>query len=188
MLQLTRRTCLISAAAAAASSLCSHASFAQPPSKRAAIVCFSRTGNTWAIAQMIAEITKADLFRIDVQDAYAENYNDMTYVAQAEVRRHAKRALKTPLPNLSSYQTVFVGSPLWWSQLSTPMNTFLMDEPLAGKNVFPFTTSASSSPDGVFERVRELVKGTVGEPFYVSSSDVSGARGDVAAWLKRIGF
>ena len=82
---------------------------------------------------------------------------------------------------------VFLGSPYWWGSLSVPMATFLMDHNLAGKCVYPFITSGSSSPAGALSRIRELCpQAEVGEYFYVPGSQASGAADDVKAWLKKI--
>lgn len=181
MKELTRRGLFAVAAAAVLTPV----SKVQAAGRRA-VVCYSRTGNTWALAEMIAEAAKADLFRIDVAEPYAVSYGAMTDGARAEVMRHAKRTLKTPIPDLSGYGTVFVGSPYWWGSLSTPMNTFLMDNPLTGKTVYPFITSGSSSPDGALERIRALVAGTVGDYFYVPGADAVSARRDIERWVKRL--
>ena len=153
---------------------------------RRAVVCYSRTGNTWTLAEMIAEAARADLFRIDVAEPYAASYGAMTDGARDEVMRHAKRRLQTPLPDLSGYGTVFVGSPYWWGSLSTPMNTFLMDNPLTGKTVYPFITSGSSSPDGALERIRELVAGAVGDYFYVPGAEAVSVARDIESWVRRL--
>lgn len=178
MKEFTRRGFLAAAAAVALTPV----SYAEAAGRRA-VVCYSRTGNTWALAEMIAEAAKADLFRIDVAEPYAVSYGAMTDGARAEVIRHAKRTLQTPLPDLSGYGTVFVGSPYWWGSLSTPMNTFLMDNPLTGKTVYPFITSGSSSPEGALARIRELVAGTVGDYFYVPGADAVSAQRDIERWL-----
>ena len=113
----------------------------------------------------------------------------MTYVARDEVQRKARRELKTPLPDLTSFDTVFLGSPYWWGSLSVPMATLLMDENLAGKTVYPFITSGSSSPQGALDRIRELCpQAKIGAHFYVPGAEAADADNDVAAWLKKIGF
>ena len=85
--------------------------------------------------------------------------------------------------------TLLLGSPYWWGSLSVPMATFLMDENLAGKTVYPFITSGSSSPQGALDRIRELCpQAKIGAHFYVPGAEAADADNDVAAWLKKIGF
>ena len=67
------------------------------------------------------------------------------------------------------------------------MATFLMDHNLAGKRVYLFITSGSSSPAGALSCIRELCpQAEVGEYFYVPGSQASGAADDVKVWLKKI--
>ena len=142
---MNRRHCLQLAAAvvAAGSSITGRAA----PS-RAVIIYYSRTGNTARLADRIANLTGADVIRLEVREPYASDYGAMTDIARREVRTDARRELATVIPDLSVYDTIFLGTPYWWGGASVPVNTFLQDHALAGKTVFPFVTSASSSPDG----------------------------------------
>lgn len=186
---LSRRTFLQGAAACGtAATLGLGKSIAAEP-KKAVVVFYSRSGNTEALARMIGARTGLQVLRIDVKEPYAAEYSDMTYVARDEVQRKARRELKTPLPDLTSFDTVFLGSPYWWGSLSVPMATLLMDENLAGKTVYPFITSGSSSPQGALDRIRELCpQAKIGAHFYVPGAAAADADNDVAAWLKKIGF
>lgn len=155
---------------------------------KAIIIYYSRSGNTGAMADVIARATGARVLRIDVKEPYAPAYGDMTDIARSEVRRKARRELRTEIPDLSGYEVVYLGSPYWWGSLSVPMATFLMDHNLAGKTVYPFITSGSSSPAGALSRIRELCpEAEVGEYFYVPGSEARGAGEDIRAWLRKIG-
>ncbi len=157
--------------------------------KKAIVIYYSRTGTVEVLAKMIAEKTGAEMCRLDVKEKYAPNYSDMTDIARSEVRSGARRELETTIPDLSGINVVFLGTPYWWGSVSVPMATFLMDHPLEGKTVYPFVTSASSSPDGAFNRIRELCpKATMGESFYSRESHAASAKADVEAWLSKIGF
>lgn len=191
-MSISRRVFLKGAAAGGAAaafglSAAAPAAAAAVDPAKAIIIYYSRTGSTEAIAEVIAKETGARVLRIDVKDPYAASYGDMTDIARSEVRRKARRELSTTIPDLSGFDVVFLGSPYWWGSLSVPMATFLMDNNLAGKRVYPFITSGSSSPAGALSRIRELCpKAEVGEYFYVPGSQASGAADDVKAWLKKI--
>ena len=192
MTKMNRRRCLQLAAGAAVLDLGSgafaRAAHAAAP-KKAIVIYYSRSGNTEALAKMIAEKTGAETLRLDVKEPYAPDYDDMTYIARDEVRAGARRELSTAVPDLSAYDTVFLGTPYWWGSISVPMNTFLLDHNLAGKTVAPFITSGSSSPDGALERMRALCpQAKFVEHFYVPGSRAAGAKADVEAWLGRLGF
>lgn len=185
---MSRRSCLAAAAALAAGALLPAASYAADP-KKAVIIYYSRSGNTAKLAEFIEARTKLPMIRIDVKEPYAAAYGDMTDIARAEVRAGKRRELSTQIPDLSGYETVFIGSPYWWGSLSVPMATFLMDHPLDGKTIHPFITSGSSSPRGALSRIAELCpRAKMGEHFYVPGSQAAGAQADVNAWLEKIGF
>lgn len=204
MTKLNRRACLKLAAGAAVAgfgtgalpafpNLTRRAFAADAPSgqntKKAIVIYYSRTGNTEALAKRIAERTGADTLRLDVKTPYAPNYGDMTDIAREEVRSGARRELSTVIPDLSGYDTVFLGTPYWWGSISVPMNTFLLDHNLAGKTVAPFITSGSSSPEGALSRMKTLCpQATFVEHFYVPGSGAKGAGAEIDAWLKRLGF
>ncbi|MCF0253932.1 MAG: flavodoxin, partial [Duodenibacillus sp.] len=122
-------------------------------------------------------------------EPYAPDDGDMTYVAQDEIRRGARRELAGPLPDLSGYGTVFLGTPVWWGSLPPPVSTFLKDRPLAGKRVLPFFTSGSSRPGGAVALLRRLCPQARVEPeFWVPGSDAPDSLGELRAWLKARGF
>lgn len=198
MKTVNRRSCLKLAACAAfagsTAGLFSGRALAAPASEgkgkgKAIVIYYSRTGSTEALAKMIAEHTGAALLKIDVKEKYAPDYGDMTYIARDEVRANARRELETVIPDLSGYDTVFLGTPYWWGSVSVPINTFLMDHNLANKTVAPFITSGSSSPSGALSRMKTLCpQAKFVEHFYVPGSDAQDAKADVDAWLKKLGF
>ena len=118
MKTVNRRSCLKLAACAAfagsTTGLFSGRALAAPASEgkgKAIVIYYSRTGSTEALAKMIAEHTGAALLKIDVKEKYAPDYGDMTYIARDEVRANARRELETVIPDLSGYDTVFLGTP-----------------------------------------------------------------------------
>lgn len=152
---------------------------------RAALVYFSRTGATAGLARMVAEASGAEVFELKLVDPYSDDYSAMTGIARSERSRNARRELAKPLPDLSGFDLIFLGSPYWWGGLSIPVRTFLMDNPLAGKRVAPFVVSASSSPEGAWEDLREFCpQARILPGFHTVQSAASGARGDITAWVK----
>ena len=188
---ISRRVLLKGAAALGLGALALPGAMATDFSK-AIIIYYSRSGNTESIARVIAEATGAKMLRIDVKEPYAEAYSDMTDIARDEEMDFAIKRLhrrhEDTIRDLSGYEVVYLGSPYWWGSLSVPMSTFLMDHNLAGKTVYPFITSGSSSPSGALSRIRELCPAaTMGEHFYVPGSEARDAGADIRAWLRKIG-
>ena len=159
------------------------------PREDALIVLFSRTGNTAALANEISKVTGARILRIEPKEPYASDYSAMTDIARSEIRSWKRRELKPVTEDFSRVKHVFVCGPLWWGNLDVPMRTFLMDHPLEGKDVYPVTTSGSSSPEGVVSDIRKLCpKARVHREFWVPGSDAAGSLGELRAWLRQSGF
>ncbi len=152
------------------------------------IVYFSATGNTETAANYIAELTGGDLFALEPVDPYTDedlNYNDensrVVYEHENADAQDIELVANT-VDNWDSYDTVFVGYPIWWGSYAWPMNSFLEANDFTGKTVIPFCTSASS---GLGESDTALAE-AAGTGNWLEgmrfSSNVS--REDVQAWLE----
>ena len=134
----------------------------------ALVVYFSRTGeqytvgvidkgNTAIVAEMIAEETGADLFEVlPVDDHYPMTYTELTDVAKQEQNDNARPEYEGEVPDLSAYDTIFIGAPVWWGDWPMIMYTFFEKnaEGLSGKKLVPFSTHEGSGLSG-FDRKLE---------------------------------
>lgn len=124
---------------------------AAEPTEEAAktlVVYFSATGNTKAVAEEISRLTGADLYEIVPADPYTDadlNYNNNDCRANQEMNdTSARPAIGSGVIDVSPYDIVFVGYPIWWGTMPRIINTFLDTYDLSGKTVLPFCTSGSS--------------------------------------------
>ena len=153
------------------------------------ISLYSRSGNTQLLAEEIARRTGFRIVRIEPREPYAPEYSDMTGIARREIQTRARRELKPVDLDLKSVKSVFVCGPLWWGYLDVPMRTFLADHPLAGKDVYPVTTSGSSSPEGVVADIRRLCpEARVRKEFWVPGDQAAGSLPELRRWLQEAGF
>lgn len=74
-------------------------------------------GYTARVARVIAASTGADVFEVETAEPYPAGYSKTTDVVQDEFDRKIYRVLKKPLPDLSAYDTVFIGHPIWWGRI-----------------------------------------------------------------------
>ena len=114
------------------------------------IAYYSATGNTEAVANMIADATEGDLFELEPTEPYTDDdlnwSDDNSRVSQEhenEDQRDVELVSTTP-ENWDSYDTVFIGYPIWWGIAAWPVDHFVEDNDFTGKTVIPFCTSASS--------------------------------------------
>lgn len=114
------------------------------------VVYFSASGNTENAANCIAKATNADVFEIEPKDAYTDADLDWTdddsrvnYEHDNESARNIE-LVSSSVENWVSYDTVFIGYPIWWGIAAWPVDTFVKSNDFTGKTVIPFCTSASS--------------------------------------------
>ena len=106
------------------------------------IAYFSETGNTEKFANIIHEQIGGDLFKIEPVTPYPEGDElfDYTKEEQDEDRRPEIQGTV----DMSKYDTVFIGYPIWWGIAAWPVDTFVKANDFNGKTVIPFCTSSSS--------------------------------------------
>ena len=148
---------------------------------------YSATGNTEQVANYIANITGGDLFELEPVEPYTSDgldwTNDNSRVSQEyydESLRDVELVADT-VENWDSYDTIFIGYPIWWGIAAWPTDGFVEANDFTGKTVIPFCTSASSGLGESGELLSELA-GTgdwqEGMRFRSSASEA-----DVQEWL-----
>ena len=151
-------------------------------------------GNTAVVADAIAELTGADKFEIKPVKPYPNNYRETTDIAKKEKQDNARPEIVGKPANLNDYDTVFLGYPIWWSDLPMLMYTFLENNDFNGKTIIPFCTSAGSYITGRESGIADHAKGAkvldkgLGLPGRMSQEDPAGVKKEVANWLKEIGY
>jgi len=113
---------------------------AQQAKGKVLVAYLTRSGNTRVIAKEISRALKADLFEIRTAQPYPEDYFEM--VAQAERERVAdfEPPLAELVTNIASYDTVYLGFPIWGQTAPSVIRSFLAKHDLSGKTVIPFIT------------------------------------------------
>ncbi len=170
------------------------------------VVYFSRTGeqytvgvidkgNTSIVADMIAEATSADMFEgLPEEDYYPYTYNELTEVAMQELRANARPAYqKEELPDLSQYNTIFIGAPVWWGDWPMIMYTFFENEDLSGKKLVPFSTHEGSGLSGFDKKLASAVPDSeVLTGLAIRGNDTQNRQDNVKStvndWLSKLGY
>lgn len=126
------------------------------------VVYFSATGNTEQAATYIADITGGDLFELEPAEPYTNedlNYNDDNSRVSQEYADESLRDVELvadTVDNWDSYDTIFIGYPIWWGIAAWPVDGFVEANDFTGKTVIPFCTSASSGIGESGELLAEL--------------------------------
>lgn len=157
----------------------------QPPAAgngKSLVVYFSRTRTTKAVAEEIQSLTGSDLVELKTVVPYPSSYSDCLAQAQEEKANNARPELSTRISNMSEYDTVYVGYPIWCYTAPMAVFTFLESYDFTGKTVIPFCTSGSSSISQSVTDIRSICSGVnVLDGFRAGGSET------VEAWLARIG-
>ena len=112
------------------------------------VAYFSATGNTAEVAQKLATAINADLFEIIPEQPYTsddlnwQNNQSRTSIEMGD--KNSRPQIASKIEDISQYNIVFVGSPIWWGREPSIIDTFIESYDFAGKTVIPFATSGSS--------------------------------------------
>ena len=179
-------------AAPAAESPEASAEAAVEPSDRAnnLIVYFSwsPSGNTEKMAYVIQERTGGDILEIEPMVAYPTEYSVCGEVAKVERDENIRPEIANLPESLDEYDTIFVGYPIWWHTAPMTIGTFLENYDLTGKEIYPFSQSASMDTEqfaNSMDFVRTSAKGAaVHEGLFADASDTD----KILAYLTENGF
>ncbi len=161
----------------------------QETGNKVMVVCFSYTGNTMELAEHVAKLCDGDLYEIKAADPYTED--DTRYDADTRAYREqhdpdCRPEIEGQLPDLTGYDTVFLGYPIWHGEAPKILYTFLESVDVAGKRIIPFCTSAES-PVGTsasnLAAIRPEAKWEEGVRLEIGMSEE-----EVADWLKTLGL
>ena len=155
------------------------------------VAYFSWSGNTQTLANMVAEKSGGELFRIVPEVAYTND--DVFDRAQTELRNGTRPPLSSHIDEeiMAQYDVIFVGFPIWWYDLPMPVWAFLEEYDLSGKTIIPFFShNGSSSGASSVSTVKRLCPDSTVVDNYLSirGSSVSGAESQVTNWIKNLGI
>lgn len=156
--------------------------------KKVLIAYFSQTGNTEGLTDIIAEMTGADVFRIERKTPYSSTHNSQGLYAEAlnEQRENAVPELNEYLEDkgidISQYDTILLGYCNWWASIPAPVRSFLTHYDLEGKNIIPYCSMGGGRFGQTISAVAKLSPNSViksGLDITYSSYD----REQISKWL-----
>lgn len=149
-------------------------------------VGFISKGNTEVIAEYIKDITSSDIFKVERKIDYAKDYQNAIEEAKQEQMANLRPELKEYLDDISEYETIYIGVPVYYGTMPQPMFTELERLNFTGKIVKPFTTHEGSGLGNVVSDLRKICVGaTVLEGLAIYGHDVNNAKEIVEEWIKR---
>lgn len=142
-------------------------------------------GNTKIVADYITEIKGADQFEIVTHKYDGMAYTPLINLAKEEANKGELPPYEGTAPDLSQYDTVYIGGPVWWGTYPQVMFTLFKDINLDGKTVIPFTTHEGSGLASCASDVKKAFpKAKVTGEFSIYGHEVRTGRAKVEKWLK----
>lgn len=154
---------------------------------RVLVAYFSKTGNTEILAKEIAAETGGTLARIRATQPYPADKKANMERTKAEYENGARPAIECDVLDVSDYDVIFVGYPLWCAKAPAPIFTFLESHDLSGKKIVPFVTYGGSPFARGTEDIRLLApEAEVSRPIAVRASRVSSCGKAVRAAARKL--
>ena len=150
---------------------------------KALIAYYSYSGNTRIIAEKNKKLTGGDLFEIKSVKEYPKNYNDIVNLAKQEKADNIKPEL-VDNGHVAEYDTIYLGSPVWWYTFATPVRTFYTVNDFSGKTIVPFCTHGGGGASETFIEIQKLCPNSVVKEGFASFEN-SAKDSEIENWLKK---
>lgn len=141
-------------------------------------------GNTEIAADIIAELTGADLFKIEQTQPYSKNYNECISQAQADQNRNARPELKFYPETLDNYSVIYLGFPNYWGTMPMAVFNFLEHFDFSGKIIKPFCTHEGSGMGSSINDIKMLCPDSkVEKGLAIRGGSVKMSKAEIEKWL-----
>ena len=142
-------------------------------------------GHTAAAAEYIQKAVGGDLFEIETVKTYIKDHMKMIQEAKDVLEKGIRPKLKS-YPDISGYDTIFLGFPNWWNTLPMPVVGFLEHYDWSGKRIIPFVTSGGSG----FGKSRDELKkicavADISADEHFLGHEVEESEAKISAWAKK---
>lgn len=145
----------------------------------------SSTGDVARLSAYIQEYTGGEIFSIRTVKKYPNDFQAVVDENHAETENPT---LQTKVADMSKYDTVFIGYPVWSSNVPRAIRSFLSEYDLSNKTVIPFCSHDGYGAGGSFTTIRTLSGATLLDGFAIRGTGVGNAQSEVIEWLERIGI
>lgn len=144
-----------------------------------------KVGNTEIAANEIANLTNADMFKIEQVNLYSDNYNECISQAQDDQRKNARPELKKYHERIDEYDVIYLGYPNYWSTMPMAVFTFLEHFDFGNKIIKPFCTHEGSGMGSSINDIKKLCPNAkVEKGLAIHGGSVERSQKDIENWVK----
>ncbi len=148
------------------------------------VAYYSQTGATHDVAMIFSSMLGADTLSIEVQEPYDGTYEQTVARGRQEMENGILPALNDLNIDLSKYDTIFLGYPVWYGTCALPVAALVAAEEFEGKVIVPFCTFGSGGTPQSVESIREaLPKAVVKDGFGIRNARVGKAQSEIERFL-----
>lgn len=153
--------------------------------KKVLVAYYSYSGNTKTVAEKIQKLTGGDIVEIVPVKPYPTGYNEVVELAKNEKNQNIRPEIKPIDKNISDYDVIFLGTPVWWYTMASPVKTFLANNKFDGKIIAPFCTHGGGGASSTYTDMKNLAPKAefkIGFTSYGNTADEK----MVADWIKNL--
>ena len=161
--------------------------------KKSLIIYFSRAdenyavgyvdkGNTEYVAEYVRDLTNADMFKVEPLVPYAKDYQ--TCIKEAK-KRVGNAPIKGEVPDISSYEIIYIMSPIYWGTYAPELETAIKDLDFTGKTIRVITTHEGSGLANVVNDVKRICKGAnvLDDAIAIKGTEAKNSKSRIESWI-----
>lgn len=153
------------------------------------VIFYTWAGHTKEMVKIIAAQTDADILEVLPVTPYSTNYGTVVDQAKKEINAGFHPPIKKMDYDLSAYDVVYIGTPIWWGTMAPPIATFLSENDLSGKTVMPFSTHGGGGKGHSDKDIAKLCpNATVLDMYTAYEGGGRSAEKEITAWIKKSGL
>ena len=144
-------------------------------------------GNTEKAAEMLANLTGGELYKIEQAQPYSEDYQTCIAEAKADLQKKARPEVLDLPHDLDAYDVIYLGYPNYWGTMPMAVYTFLEHYNFTGKTIHPFCTHEGSGLSRTVQDIQKTASGAVvTEGLAIHGSAVDSAKAALEKWAQEV--
>lgn len=162
---------------------------AETKQKKFLVIYYSQTGATQKVAHGLAELLDADTLRIEAEQPYDGTYEETIERCKREMSGNELPALKEIKADLSKYDTILIGYPVWFGTYARPVASLISGTDFAGKKIIPFCTFGSGGLESSAEDLRRaLPKAEILPGYGIRNARIAKSKAEIERFLAEYGY
>lgn len=153
---------------------------------KSVIIYYSWSGNTEILVNSIKDITGADIYKITTKIPYPSEYKEALEQVKNDISSNKLPELNGSI-DLSKYDTIILGYPIWIGDMALPMKSFINNNDLSDKKIAPFIVNGGSRVDKSISYIKEICTNSVVlEALSINRKNIYNSDAQVKKWINRI--